>query len=68
MELKNINALKDEISHLEEAESLLHEIYFGLGPYRIRTVLQEYRKEFFITDVDQLLTKLDRHFNFDDSE
>ena len=68
MALKNISALKDEINHLEEAESLLHEIYFGLGPYGIRTVLQEHCKEFFLTDVDKLLTKLDRHFNFDDSE
>jgi hypothetical protein len=68
MELKNIEALKDELNHLEEAENLLHEVYFGLGPYGIRQVLQEHRKEFFPTDVDQLLVKLDRHFNFDDSE
>lgn len=68
MELKNIEALKNEINHLEEAENLFHEIYFGLGHYGIRTVLQEHRKEFFPTDVDQLLVKLDNHFNFDDSE
>lgn len=68
MDFKNLEGLKDEINHLEEAENLLHEVYFGLGPYGIRTVLQEHRKDFFPTDVDQLLTKLDNHFNFDDSE
>lgn len=68
MELKNINALKDEINHLEEAEDLLHELYFGLGPYGIRRVLQEHREDFLPNKVDQLLTKLENHFNFDDSE
>lgn len=68
MELKNINALKDEINHLEEAEDLLHELYFGLGPYGIRRVLQEHREDFLPNKADQLLTKLENHFNFDDSE
>jgi len=68
MELKNINALKDEINHLEEAEGLLHELYFGLGPYGIRRVLQEHREDFLPKKADQLLTRLENHFNFDDSE
>lgn len=68
MELKNINALKDEINHLEEAEDLLHELYFGLGPYGIRRVLQEHREDFLPNKADQLLTRLENHFNFDDSE
>lgn len=68
MELKNLEALKDEINHLEEAEELLHEIYFGLGPYEIRKVLQEHSKEFLPNHVGQLLVKLDNHFGFDDSE
>ena len=68
MELKNINALKDEINHLEEAEDLLHELYFGLGRYGIRRVIQEHRDDFLPNKVDQLLTKLENHFNFDDSE
>lgn len=68
MEFKNLEALKDEIKYLEEAEELLHEIYFGLGPYGIRVVLQEHKKDLFPTQADQLLVKLDNHFNFDDSE
>lgn len=68
MELKNLADLKNEITHLEEAEDLLNELYFGLGPYGIRRVLQEHRNDFFPTNVDQLLTKLENHFNFDDSE
>lgn len=68
MEFKNLEALKDEIKYLEEAEELLHEIYFGLGPYGIHTILKEHKKDFFPTDVDQLSIKLDNHFNFDDSE
>lgn len=68
MEFKNLDALKDEIKYLEEAEELLHEIYFGLGPYGIRTILQEHKKDLFPTEVDQLIVKLDNHFNFDDSE
>lgn len=47
MDFKNLEGLKDEINHLEEAEELLHEVYYGLGPYGIRTVLQGHRKEFF---------------------
>ena len=68
MELKNIEALKDEINYLEEAEELLNEIFYGFGPYGIRTLLQEHRKDFFPTDVNVLLSKLENHFNFDDSE
>ena len=60
--------MKGEISHLEEAEDLLNELYFGLGSYEIRRVLQEHRNDFFPTNVDQLLTKLENHFNFDDLE
>ena len=66
--MKNIEALKDEINHLEEAEELLNEIFYGFGPYWIRTLLQERRKDFFPTDVNVLLSKLENHFNFDDSE
>lgn len=66
MELKNLEALKNEINHLEEAEELLRELVLGFGPYGIHAVLREHKNEF--TDVGQLITKLDRHFNFDDSE
>lgn len=68
MELKNINALKDELNHLEEAEDLLNELYFGLGPYEIRRILQEHHKDFLPNRANQLLTKLENHFNFDDSD
>ena len=68
MEFKNLEALKNEVAHLEEAEDLLNELYFGFGPYGIRRLLQEHRNDFFPTNVDQLLTKLENHFNFDDSE
>ena len=68
MELKNIEALKDEINHLEEAEELLNEIFYGFGSYGLRTLLQEHRKDFFPTDVNVLLSKLENHFDFDDSE
>ena len=68
MGFKNLEALKGEIAHLEEAEDLLRELYFGLGPYGIRRVLQEHREDFLPNKADQLLTKLENHFNFDDSE
>ena len=68
MEMKNLNGLKEEISHLEEAEELLHELYFGFGPYGLRNLIKEKEKEFFPTDVNKLITKLDNHFEFDDSE
>jgi len=68
MELKNLTALKDEIAHLEEAEELLNKIYFGLGPYELRRILKEHSNDFFPTNADRLLTKLENHFNFDDSE
>lgn len=68
MEFKNLEALRSEINHLEEAEELLHELYFGLGPYGIHAILREHKKDFLSTDADQLSTKLDNHFNFDDSE
>ena len=68
MEFKNLEGLKDEINHLEEAEELLHELYYGFGPYEIHAMLQEHKKDFFPTDVNQLIGKLDNHFNFDDSE
>ena len=68
MDLHNLTELKDEINHLEEAEELRHELYFGFGPYGLRTVIQERKKDFFPTDVDKLIIKLDNHFNFDDSE
>lgn len=66
MELKNLEALKNEINHLEEAEELLRELVLGFGPYGIHSVLREHKNDF--TDVGQLITRLDRHFNFDDSE
>lgn len=48
MELKNLEGLKNEISHLEEAEELLQELYFGFGPYGIHAMLQEHKKDFFL--------------------
>ena len=67
MELKNLEALKNEINHLEEAEELLRELIFGFGPYGIHAILREHKND-FTTDVIQLIGKLDRHFTFDDSE
>lgn len=64
MELKNLEALKDEIAYLEEAEELLRAIYSIYGHYELWNKLNKdvvYRTEY-------LAQKLESHFNFDDSE
>lgn len=68
MELKNLETFKDEIKYLEEAEELLHELYFGFGSYGLRNVIEEHKKDFFPTDIDKLIIKLNNHFNFDEWE
>ncbi len=62
MELKNIEALKDEIHYLEEAEELLQAIWSCMDVYELHRILQEKYWDKTIS------SKLDNHFDFDDSE
>jgi hypothetical protein len=62
LELKNLEALKDEIAYLEEAEELLQAIWSCFSPYELGRILREKHWD------KTLPTKLDNHFNFDDSE
>ena len=68
MELKNLTELKEEMNYLEEAEEMLRDIYYGFGPYEIRQLIRSHEKDFIGTDVNKLITKLENHFDFDDSE
>ena len=62
MELKNLNNLKDEIAYLEEAEELLQAIYSCFSHYDLYRILSDKYWD------KKILSKLDSHFNFDDSE
>ena len=64
MELKNLEALKEEIAYLEEAEELLKAIRSIYGHYELWNKLN---KDIIYKD-KHLAQKLDSHFNFDDSE
>ena len=64
MELKNLEALKEEIAYLEEAEELLKAIHSIYGHYKLRDKLN---KGIIYKD-EHLAQKLDSHFDFDDSE
>ena len=63
MELKNLSQLKDEIEYLEEAEELLQAIYACFDNYELSRILREK-----CYDGAKMANKLDRHFDFDDSE
>ena len=63
MELKNLNNLKDEIAYLEEAEELLRAIWSSFDAYELERKLE---KNPCVNH--DLITKLENHFNFDDSE
>lgn len=67
MELKALESLEAEIDYLKTAESLLSEIYHGIGPYELHDILRNARG---ITGVQagRLISDLDSHFGFDDSE
>lgn len=63
MEIKNLNSLKDEIAYLEEAEELLRAIWGSFDVYE----LERKMKENPCVTHDTIM-KLERHFDFDDSE
>ena len=63
MELKNLENLKNEIAYLEEAEDLLKAIWSSFDVYELERKL----KDNPCVNHD-LITKLENHFNFDDSE
>ena len=65
MELKVLESLEAEIDYLKTAESLLSEIYHGIGPYELHDILRNARG---ITQAGRLISDLDSHFGFDDSE
>lgn len=69
MELKNLEGLKEEIAHLEEAERFVEIFkscffsYYEFREFVIKnaTCVTEYER-------DGLVSRFDRYFNFDDSE
>ena len=63
MELKNLNNLKDEIAYLEEAEELLQVIWGSFGVYELERKMKENP-----CVNHETISKLERHFDFDDSE
>ena len=63
MELPNLENLLNEINYLKESEELLRAIYFCFDHYELCRILRE--KHF---DGSKIVSKLDNHFNFDDSE
>lgn len=67
MELKVLESLEAEIDYLKKAESLLSEIYHCIGSYELHDILRNARG---ITGIQagRLISDLDRHFGFDDSE
>lgn len=67
MELKVLESLEAEIDYLKTAESLLSEIYHGIGPYELHDILRNAR---CITSIQagRLISDLNNHFGFDDSE
>ena len=63
MKLKNLNILKDEITYLEEAEELLQVIWDSFDVYELERKMKENP-----CVNHETITKLERHFDFDDSE
>lgn len=69
MELKCLEALKEEIASLEEAKKLV-EIFENCFPsyYEFRNFVKENAKYLTNEEKNRLGTRLDDYFNFDDSE
>jgi len=60
-----VDKLIEEVEKLQEAKNLLEYLYYGIGPYKIRPVIEEHFNEHESRD---LIRGLDHFFNFDDSE
>lgn len=69
MELKNLEALKEEIASLEEAKRLV-EIFENCFPsyYEFRQFVEKNAKYLTDEEKNRLGPRLDRYFDFDDSE
>ena len=67
MELKVLESLEAEIDYLKTAERLLSEIYHGIGPYELHNILRNART-LTAVEAGRLISDLDNHFGFDDSE
>ena len=69
MELKNLEGLKEEIAHLEEAERLV-DIFENCFPsyYEFRDFVEKNAKYLTEYEKNRLGSRLDEYFNFDDSE
>lgn len=69
IDLKNINALRDEIEHLEEAAKLLDIIENCFSDYySFRDFVEKNAKYLTNEEKNRLGTRIDHYFNFDDSE
>jgi len=68
-ELKTLEALKNEIGHLEEAASLLDIVYNSFDShYEFRNFIVKNAKCYTDEEKSRLGSRLDAYFNFDDSE
>ncbi len=69
MELKNLEALKEEIAHLEEAERLIEIFEHCFNSYyEFRDFVIKNAKCLSESEQKGLLCRLDGYFNFDDEE
>lgn len=69
IELKNINALRDEVDHLEEAANLLAIVENCFDSYYdFRNFVEKNARCLTDEDKNRLASRIDRYFNFDDSE
>lgn len=65
METKNLDNFLNDLLKLQEGNSLLESIYFNIGPYRLREFLYENLPK---DDAIKITSRLERYFDFDDSE
>jgi len=62
---ESLNNFLNDLYQLQEAASLLESLYYELGPYRFRNLIQE---NFPRDEAIKITSRLERYFEFDDSE
>lgn len=60
-----IDKLIEEIEELQEAKDLLESLYINIGPYNFRQLIREHFPDY---DSTKTISRLERFFDFDDSE
>lgn len=65
METKNLDNFLNDLYKLQEGSSLLESLYYGIGPYNFRNLI---RDNFEREEAMKITSRLERYFEFDDSE